>query len=294
MRDFIIMTDSCSDLPKAYIDEKRIPFAMLTCRIGNQEYRDDFGESLPYERFFDYMREGAVPKTSQPNTHDFYEVFKEQADKGLDVLYICVSSGLSGTLSSAHSARDMLLNESPGSTIHIFDALTASLGQGLMVMKAQKMKEEGRSMPEIAEYLEQNVQRLNTYIIVNDLSHLRRGGRISAAAAAVGKVLGINPLLTISSEGKVLKLGTVRGRKKAIGRLAELVAERIESPEDQTVCICHGDCLDEAEYLKGLLIDTVGPKDVFINFIGPVVGTYGGPGAMAVFFMGSERQKEQL
>jgi len=293
MRDFIIMTDSCSDLPRAYVDEKKIPFAMLTCRIGGQEYKDDFGESLPYKRFFDYMREGAVPKTSQPNTNDFYEVFKAQAEKGLDVLYICVSSGLSGTFSSAYAARNMLMNEFADIEIFIFDVLTASLGQGLMVMKAQEMKEAGSSMLEIVDYLEGNVQKLITYIVVNDLSHLRRGGRISAAAAVVGKILNLNPMLTISSEGKVLTLGTVRGRKKAIGRLAEIVAERIEHPEEQKVCICHGDCSDEAEYLKGLLMDTVKPKEVFINFIGPVVGTYGGPGAMAVFFLGRERQREE-
>jgi DegV family protein with EDD domain len=293
MRDFIIMTDSCSDLPRTYIDEKKIPFAMLTCRIGDQEYRDDFGESLPYKRFFDYMREGIVPKTSQANNHDFYEVFKAQAEKGLDVLYICVSSGLSGTLSSAHSARNMLMNDYQDTEVYIFDVLTASLGQGLMVMKAQEMKESGSSMLEIVDYLEENVQKLNTYIVVNDLSHLRRGGRISAAAAVVGKVLNINPMLTISNEGKVLTLGTVRGRKKAIGRLAEIVADRIEYPEEQMVCICHGDCVEEAEYLKGLLMDSVKPKEVFINFIGPVVGTYGGPGALAVFFLGKDRQKEQ-
>jgi len=186
MRDFIIMTDSCSDLPRAYVDEKKIPFAMLTCRIGGQEYKDDFGESLPYKRFFDYMRGGAVPKPSQPNTNDFYEVFKEQAEKGLDVLYICVSSGLSGTFSSAYAARNMLMNEFADIEIFIFDVLTASLGQGLMVMKAQEMKEAGSSMLEIVDYLEGNVQKLITYIVVNDLSHLRRGGRISAAAAVVG------------------------------------------------------------------------------------------------------------
>jgi DegV family protein with EDD domain len=293
MRDYIIMTDSCSDLPRAYIEEKKIPFAMLTCRIGDQEYNDDFGISLPHKRFYDYMREGIVPKTSQPNTHDFYEAFKEHAEKGLDILYICVSSGLSGTLSSAHSGRNMLMNEFEDAEVHIFDVLTASLGQGLMVMKALKFQEEGKSIQEILEYLETNVQKLNTYIVVNDLSHLKRGGRISAAASLVGKVLNINPMLSISDEGKVLSIGNVRGRKKAIGRLAEIVAERIEAPEKQMICIGHGDCYDEAIDLKNLLTRKLHPKEVYINFIGPVVGTYGGPGAMAVFFMGKERQKEQ-
>ncbi|MBP1744345.1 MAG: DegV family protein [Firmicutes bacterium] len=292
MRDFIIMTDSCSDLPRSYIEEKKIPFAMLTCRIGGQEYKDDFGESLPYKKFYAFMRDGGVPKTSQPNTHDFYEVFKAQAEKGLDILYICVSSGLSGTLSSANTARDLFISDYPDAVINIFNILTASLGQGLMVMNCQKMKEEGKSMLQILEYLEANVQKLNTYMVVNDLDHLRRGGRISTAAAVVGKMLNMNAMLAINDEGKVLTLGTVRGRKKAIGRLAGIVAERIEAAGEQTICVSNGDCSEDADVLKELLLREVKPREIFMNFIGPVVGTYGGPGAMAVFFMGKERQHE--
>lgn len=290
MRDFIIITDSCSDLSKEYISEKGIPFVSLTCRIEDREYRDDFGESLPYIKFYDYMRAGIIPKTSQPNSSDFYEEFKRSAEKGLNILYICVSSGLSGTINSAHIAKNMIKEEYEDIHIYIFDALTASLGQGLMVMKAVELKERGESFPFIVDYLETNVQKLNTFIIVNDLSHLKRGGRISSAAAMVGKVLNINPLLTISHLGKVLTLLKIRGRKKAINKLAEIVLERIESPEEQIISICHGDCLQEALELKAMVLNKIKVKDVYINFIGPVVGTYGGPGAMAVFFMGKERQ----
>jgi len=292
MRDFIIMTDSCCDLPRAYIEEKKIPFAMLTCRIGEREYKDDFGESLPYKKFYKFMRDGGVPKTSQPNTHDFYEVFKAQAEKGLDILYICVSSGLSGTLSSANTARDIFISDYPDAVINIFNILTASLGQGMMVMNCQRMKEEGKSMPQIVEYLQSSVQKINTYMVVNDLDHLRRGGRISQAKAFVGKILNMNAMLAINDEGKVLALGTVRGRKKAIGRLAGIVAERIKAAGEQTIFVSNGDCIEDAEVLKELLLREVKPKDVYMNFIGPVVGTYGGPNAMAVFFMGNERQHD--
>ncbi|MHC1721497.1 MAG: DegV family protein [Clostridiaceae bacterium] len=290
MKDFIIMTDSCSDLDRKYIEENGIPFAMLTCRIGNEEYRDDFGTSLPYKKFYDSMRGGVVPKTSQPNTNDFYEIFKKQAEKNLDILYICVSSGLSGTISPAHIAENMIQDEFEGREIYIFDSLTASLGQGSMVMKALELKSKGASMMEIVDYLETHVQKLNTYMIVNDLNHLKRGGRINTAAVLIGTVLKINPLLSINHEGKVLPIGNMKGRKKAISKLADLITERIEEPESQTICISHGDCHDEALELKNLIMEKINTKDVYINFIGPVVGTYGGPGAMAVFFMGKERQ----
>lgn len=289
MKDFVIMTDSCSDLERKYIDEKGIPFAMLTCRIGNQEYKDDFGTSLPYSKFYDLMRSGAVPKTSQPNTNDFYEIFREQAEKGMDILYIGVSSGLSGTLSPAHVAENMIQDEYEGVEIYIFDTLTASLGEGLMVMKALELKANGANMMEIVDNLETHVQKLNTYMIVNDLNHLKRGGRINTAAVLIGSVLKINPLLSISHEGKVLPIGNMKGRKKAINKLADLITERIEAPEGQTICISHGDCYEEALELKNLILERISPRDVYINFIVPVIGTYGGPGAMAIFFMGKER-----
>jgi len=290
MKDFVIITDSCSDLERKYIDENNIPFAMLTCRIGNQEYKDDFGTSLPYSKFYDLMRSGEVPKTSQPNTNDFYEIFREQAEKNVDILYIGVSSGLSGTLSPAHVAENMIQDEFEGVEIYIFDTLTASLGEGLMVMKALELKKNGASMMEIVDYLETHVQKLNTYMIVNDLNHLKRGGRINTAAVLIGSVLKINPLLSISHEGKVLPIGNMKGRKKAINKLADLITERIENPEGQTICISHGDCYEEALELKNLILERISPGDVYISFIGPVIGTYGGPGAMAIFFMGKERQ----
>mgnify|MGYP000910997534 CR=1 FL=1 len=291
MKDFIIITDSCSDLDTDYISQKEIPFVSLTCRIEDLEYKDDFGQSLSYKSFYDYMRHGKVPKTSQPSVHDFHKVFEEYVSKGLDILYICVSSGLSGTYNCAYIAKKMIQDDYPDNEIYIFDALTASVGQGLMVIKAVEMKENGYSMESIVDYLEMNVQRLNTFIIVNDLSHLRRGGRISASAAVIGRVLNINPVLTLNHQGKVINIMKIRGRKKAVAQLADFIAERIEAPEEQTIAINHGDCMEEALELKRIIQEKVPVRDVYINFIGPVVGTYGGPGAMAVFFLGKERQQ---
>lgn len=290
MKNFVIITDSCCDLPRDIIEKKQIPFVSLTFNYHGEEYKDDLGESMPSVKFFNDMKNGAIPKTSQPSSQAFYDAFKGIVSKGMDVIYICVSTGLSGTFNSANIAKNMIKEEFPEARVYIIDILTASLGQGIMVLKAYEMKDDGASYEEIVDYLEMNKQRVNTYITVDDLSHLKRGGRISAAAATIGIVLHIKPLLTLNHEGKVMPIVKIRGRKKVIKRLAEIVIERIENDEEQTIAICHGNCFEEALKLKEYILQEVKVKDVLINYIGPAVGAYGGPGALAVFFMGKERQ----
>ncbi|MCY6369050.1 DegV family protein [Clostridium ganghwense] len=290
MKNFVIITDSCCDLPIEIIEEKQIPFVSLTYSYYEEEYKDDLGKSMTPNKFFDDMRNGAMPKTSQPSSQAFYEAFKEIVSSGRDIIYICVSTGLSGTLNSSNIAKNMIKEEFPQARVHIVDILTASLGQGLMVLKAYEMQENGSSYEEIVDYLEMNKQKLNTYMTVDDLGHLKRGGRISAAAATIGMVLHIKPLLTLNHEGRVMPVVKIRGRKKVIKKLAQIVKERIENSEEQIIAISHGDCIDEAFKLKEYILEEVKVKDVLLNYIGPAVGTFGGPGALAVFFMGRERQ----
>jgi len=284
------MTDSCSDLPRKYIEDKNIPFVSLTCSFDGKEYKDDFGQSLGYEAFYDGMRRGIIPKTSQPNAEDFYEVFKKMAGENKDIIYVCVSSGLSGTYNSANIAKDMISDENKEIKIEIIDVLTASLGQGLMVMASVDMREKGKSFDEVVNYLKENRLKLNTYITVDDLNHLKRGGRISKTAALIGIMLQVKPILTLNNEGRVIPVLKVKGRKNAVGKLAEFVQERIENPHEQVITICHGDTKLEAEKLREAILREAKVKDVLINYVGPVVGTYGGPGALAVFFIGKNRQ----
>lgn len=290
MRDFEIFTDSCCDLPIEFIREKNIKFARLTCSYEDKQYFDDFGQSLTHKKFFQDLRNGVTPLSSQPSVEEFYGKFKAFADEDKDIIYICVSTGLSGTENSATIAKNMILEEYPKIRISIVNVLTASLGQGLMVIKALEMKEAGKTHDEIVQYIENIKQKLNTYMTVDDLRHLKRGGRLSSAAAMIGIVLHIKPILTINNEGKVMPVFKVKGRKSSINKLVEIIAERIEAPEEQTIAICHGDCIEEALKLKEGILKAVKVKDVMINYTGPAVGTHGGPGNLAIFFMGKERQ----
>jgi DegV family protein with EDD domain len=284
------MTDSCCDLPFEYIEEKKIPFVSLTCSYNGNEYIDDFGKNLKASKFFEDLKNGAIAKTSQPNVGQFMKTFRTLLQSGKDILYISISSNLSGTLNSARIAKDMIKEEFPNRRIYIFDSLTASLGEGLLVMKAIELQEAGASFEFVVDYLEMNVQNVNTYITVDDLSHLRRGGRISATAATVGKLLNIKPVLLINHEGRVVPLLKIRGRKKTIKTFIDIINDRIEIEKEQTIAICHGDCIEEAIELRNLILENINVKEVLINTIGPVIGTHGGAGALAVFFMGKERQ----
>ena len=290
MRDFEIFTDSCSDLPKEYIKEKNIKFARLTCTYDDKTYFDDFGESLSYKKFFDDLRNGTIAKTSQPSVDEFYSNFKKIIDSGKDVLYICVSTGLSGSENSATIAKNMILEEYTEVNIYIVNVLTASLGQGIMVMKAVEMKEEGKSLEEIVEYIEKNKHRLNPFMTVDDLNHLKRGGRLSTAAAMIGTVFSIKPILSIDADGRVISIDKARGRKASLKKLVDLLLERIEEAEKQIIGISHGDCIDEVLKLKDAILSKINVKDVIINYTGPAVGTHGGPGNVAIFFMGKERK----
>lgn len=290
MKKYEIFTDSCCDLPLEYIENKRIPYIKLTYNYSGMEFEDDFGKNDSNKKFYEDIKTGEIPKTSQPSSMAFYNMFKDITKEGKDIIYICVSSGLSGTLNSANIAKTMIEEEKSSSKIYIFDSLTASLGQGLLVMKAKEMQESGAAFEEIIDYLETSKQSLNTYMTVNDLKYLKKGGRISNAAATIGIMLHIKPLLMLNHLGKVLPVVKIKGRKKVIIRMADIVSERIENSAVQRIAICHGDCYKEAEKLKELILSKVQVKEVIMNYIGPVVGTFGGPGALAVFFMGKERQ----
>jgi DegV family protein with EDD domain len=289
MKNIVIMTDSCSDLPLKFMEENRLPVVNLSFNFQGKDYIDDFGKTISYQAFYDGVKKGALPTTSQVNVHTFTEVFKSYLAQGQGVIYIAFSSALSGTFNSAMTARELLSAEEAGADIAVIDSRSASLGQGLLVYYALEMQKKGASREEIVAWLNDNIPRMNHWFTVEDLGHLKRGGRLSSTAALVGTVLNVKPILHVDANGRLVPVTKVRGRGKALKYLRDKLLEKIVDPEEQVVAISHGDVLEEAEQLKEMIMEKVQVKEVIINHIGPIIGSHAGPGTIALFFLGEKR-----
>jgi DegV family protein with EDD domain len=289
MKKMKILIDSNCDLPREYVINNEIPFVSLTCTLKNETFKDDFGKHMDYKHFYDEVRKGEMPTTSQVNEFTFEETFRNYAKEGYDILYIAFSSALSGTHNSAVVAREMVLEEFKDTNIRIVDTKSASMGEGLLVHYAYEMMKKGSSLDEIANWLEENKLKINHWFTVDDLKHLKRGGRVSATSAMIGSILEIKPILHVDSEGKLVSVSKVKGRKKSVKVLADMLKEKIVDPDNQVIGISHGDCLQDAENLKKYIQAEVNVKDFIIGNIGPGVGSHSGPGTLALFFIGADR-----
>lgn len=284
-----IITDSACDLKREYIDKNNIALLSLILNLDGQAIKDDLGKSLSYEEFYNKMRHGATPTTSQINAHDFEEEFTKYIKNGDSIIYISISSSLSGTFNSANIARNNLIEEYPEAKIELVDSSSVSMGQGLLVLKACEMRDNGASIDEIVEWLEENKRKVIHSILIDDLNHLKRGGRISGATATIGSLLNIKPSAYLDDEGKLVQGEKIKGKKKALRFLANEVKERAVETENEVLYICHGDCLEEAEALRDIILQEVKFKDVIINYVGNVVGAHAGPGVLAAIFLGKNR-----
>lgn len=285
----VIIGDSCCDLPKEYIAANSVPIVNYMYLFKGQEYFDDFGESLSYAEFYQMVRDGEMPTTSQVNVHTMEEVMAEYVQAGYKVIFISFSSALSNSYNNGVLAREMLAEKYPGADITVLDSKCASLGEGLLLRGAVEKLKAGAAKEEIVTWIEENIQRLNHWFTVEDLGHLKRGGRVSGTAAFVGSMLNIKPILHVDPEGRLVPINKVRGRKKSIKTLADMLKERIMDSEDQVIGISHGDCLEDALYLKELILENTMVKDVIISHVGPVIGAHSGPGTLALFFFGQDR-----
>ena len=248
-----IITDSACDLKREYIDKNNIALLSLILNLEGQAIKDDLGKSLSYEEFYNKMRHGATPTTSQINAHDFEEEFTKYIKNGDSIIYISISSSLSGTFNSANIARNNLIEEYPEAKIELVDSSSVSMGQGLLVLKACEMRDNGASIDEIVEWLEENKRKVIHSILIDDLNHLKRGGRISGATATIGSLLNIKPSAYLDDEGKLVQGEKIKGKKKALRFLANEVKERAVETENEVLYICHGDCLEEAEALRDII-----------------------------------------
>ncbi|MEK4522864.1 DegV family protein [Psychrobacillus sp. FSL W7-1457] len=280
-----IFADSASDLPKLFFETNQVELAPLRVHIDDKEYEDinDINSTEVYAE----IRNGKQPKTSQTSPEHFLRIFEDLAKSGEPGIYIAFSSELSGTYSTAVMMKEQLIETYPEMKLTIIDSKCASLGYGLLVKEAVKLRDEGLSHTEIEEKIRYNAKHMEHLFTVDDLDYMARGGRVSKASAFIGGLLNIKPVLHVE-EGKLVPIEKIRGTKKVMKRIVELVEERGGNLEGQVIAISHADVLDRAQELKEMILEKMQPTDVEIHMIGSTIGAHTGPGAISVFFLNKE------
>lgn len=287
MRDFVITVNSTVDMPKEWLEERDIKVVPLHYTIDGATYEDMNG--LSAKEFFAKLREGKMSVTSQVNPDEAREILEPYVKEGKDILHLAFTSALSGTYNSMRLAAEELREEYPEAKIIVVDTLAACMGEGILAHYAFELKKAGKSIEEIAQWVEENKLRVCHHVTVDDLHHLHRGGRVSKTSAIVGSMVKIKPILAVSDEGKLEVVAKERGRKKSISTIVNMAAERMEETDKDIAFVTHGDCIEEAEYLAELLKEKTGVKEVLVHNIGTVIGSHTGPGVLAVFHMGNKR-----
>ncbi len=286
---YYIVTDSAIDMPKAWIDgQECFKVVSLAYLLDGEAYIPD-GTDEGTRKIYDLLREGKMISTSQVTPALWAEGIRPILEEGSDVLLIAFSSGLSGTCTAAMTAAEELREEFPDRQIEVVDSLCASAGQGLLVHYALRNRAEGMSLQDNANWVRDNVQNVIHWFTVNDLMHLYRGGRVSAASAYIGSLVRIKPVMRVDENGKLAVKEKAAGRKRSISTLAERIRKDIVNPEGQLILISHGDCAEEAQVLADMIKSTLPVADVRLSYVGSVIGAHTGPGVIAVFCMGHTR-----
>lgn len=288
MNPYVIYTDSGCDISSERLVEWGVPSSDLTFRFEGED-REYSNSDMNVKTFYDRMRAGGVAKTAAVNSQTFLTAFEKILKEGKDVLYLGFSSGLSTTFNSARLASEVLKESYPDRKILVVDTLAASAGQGLLVYLALQKKNSGAAIEETAAYIEELKWKLCHWFTVDDLVYLKRGGRISPAAALIGNMLAIKPVLHVDNEGHLVNVSKVRGRKASLSAIADRYGQLAEDPVGGTVFISHADCLSDAQYVADLLQERYGAKVQLFESVGTVIGAHSGPGTFALFFVGKER-----
>lgn len=289
MSQFKLVTDTSADLPRKYLEQNDIKVMSLAYIIDGNTYGWD--NPMDEHEFYEKMRKGSMPTTSQVNVGDAMEIFERLIRENDEILCVSFSSGLSGTYNSVALAAQNVCESHPDKKIRVVDSKAASLGQGLMVNYALKMQKEGKGLDETADFLEQNFGHFVHVFTVDDLNHLYRGGRVSRATAFVGTLANIKPILHVDDEGHLINIGKVRGRKKSLIELVNLMEQKIGDhvKENHTIFISHGDSPADAQFVADEVKKRFGIDSFLINYVGPTIGAHSGPGTIALFFYGDER-----
>lgn len=288
---FVIVTDSSANLPENLIRDLDIKIVSLTFFVDDKEclsYRED--EPTDISKFYKMMRDGKVIKTSLISEGKFIDEFDKYLSAGKDILYIAMTSGISGTYNSSVLAVNTLNEKYPERKIISVDSLSTSLGQGLLVLQAALMRKEGKSIEQIESWLLENRLKMMHHFTVDDLMFLKRGGRISATVAVFGSVLNIKPILKVNDSGALVNVGKVRGRKNSLDELIKTL-DQAENIKTQCIGITHGDCIDDVNYMVEKIKEKYAPKSILVNYVDPVIGAHSGPGTVALFFMAEDSKR---
>ena len=284
-----MFTESNADLTAELVQQLGVEVLPMLFSLDGKEYNNypDNRELDPHD-FYDALRAGGMSTTSQINQTTFEEAFSPVLEAGKDILYLAFSSGLSGTYHSACLAAEELAEKYPERTVRVIDTLQASMGEGLVVYYAATLKNEGKSLAEVADWFEANKMRVCAWFTVDDLMFLKRGGRLGGGAAVMGTLLGIKPVLHVDDEGHLVPMEKVRGRRASLDALVKHFQATVLDITGGTVFLSHGDCQADCDYVADKL-RALGVKDLHIGDIGPVIGAHSGPGTVALFWVGSKR-----
>ena len=285
---FTILTDTSANLPSSYLQEHGIGVVPFTYYIKDKPYSCLDTEGFDAKKFYKAMRMGADIKTSQINLFSYIQFFEPYLERGEDILMICMSSGISGAYHCAEMAKIELMARYPKCRIKLVNTLAASLGEGIFVIKAVKLREAGHDLKETFNTLQQEVKRMYQVFTVDDLMYLKKSGRVKGSAAIVGNMLHVKPLLKGNENGEIVNFAKTIGKKRAIEALAQKYNQLVKDPEEQVVGIAHADCEEDAKLLAELLNRKKPPKSILTVMYEPVTGSHVGPGTLALFFMGGD------
>ena len=293
MESFVLSCCSTADLSKEHFESRGIRFLCFHYMLDGKEYPDDLGQSMPFEEFYKAMEKGAMTKTSQINAEEYEAFFTECAERGEDILHLCLSSGISGTINSANLAAQKVQEQYPDRKIYVVDSLAASSGYGLLMDRLADLRDEGKSIDEVRDFAVANRNRLHHWFFSTDLKYYVRGGRISKSSYVIGTALGICPLLNVDKEGRLIPREKIRTKKKVIRRIVQKMVENAENGTEYSgkCYISESACLQDAQEVASM-IEELFPKldgKVQIYSIGTVIGSHTGPGTVALFFWGGER-----
>lgn len=294
MKDYVICTDSCADLSSGMLAAVDVKALHLHTLLDNQEYLLEEGEEEQrLGDFYEQLRQGRTSSTSQVTPWEYRDAFSPVLAQGKDILYIGFSSGLSATVNAARLAASELEKVFPAGKVNVVDSLSASMGLGLLVWHAAMMKKQGKSLDEVTHWVEANKLRVMHLFTVDDLNFLKRGGRLSGRTAFVGTALNIKPMLRIDNLGQISAVYTIRGRRKSLLTMVDEMGKSAREPQNQTIFISHGDCPEDAQFLAGEIRSRFGVKEIYVNFVGPVIGGHSGPGTVALFYLAEDRNVER-